>query len=90
MPKFRFDGQKSGLFLEMSPNESIIDYAATAVFIGYAGYFLYTIVNKDLSLRTPNSYGGNAFIFKNNNDTKDGKKDDQDDAYLNDNGWTKL
>ena len=90
MSKFRFDSQKSGLFLEMSPNESFIDYAATAVFIGYAGYFLYTIVNKDLSLRTPNSYGGNAFIFKNNNDTKGGKKDDQDDAYLNDNGWTKL
>ena len=84
MPKFRFDSQKSGLFLEMSPNESFIDYAATAAFIGYAGYFLYTIINKDINARANALDRYNAFVFK------DSKKEDHDDTYLNDNGWTKL
>lgn len=84
MPKFRFDSQKSGLFLEMSPNESFIDYAATSAFIGYAGYFLYTIINKDINARANALDRYNSFVFK------DDKKDDKDDAYLNDNGWTKL
>ena len=87
MPKFRFDSQKSGLTLEMSQEDSFIDFSAAAIFIGYAGYFLYTMINRDLNARANPREKYNAFVF---NDAKDNKNDDKDDAYLKEHGWTKL
>ncbi len=90
MPKFRFDSEKSGLTLEMSQEDSFIDFSAAAIFIGYAGYFLYTMINRDLNARVNPCDRYNSFVFKDAKDAKDNKNDDKDDAYLKENGWTKL
>jgi hypothetical protein len=90
MPKFRFDSERSGLTLEMSQEDSFIDFSATAIFIGYAGYFLYTMINRDLNARVNPCDRDNSFAFKDTKDNKDNKNDDKDDAYLKENGWTKV